>query len=386
MAKQNGKAKDDRKNNYLKYALIALAIIFGGLFLVQIFYPDSNLLIGTEINGKELSGWSKKSAIKELNRSYNNAEIEVYLDKDEESFRTVYPEEFGLEIDNTRRVNSIVYPWYIRIIPTSLFWWGKVAPVSELSLRFDESELRYFVEKRFGTPCYVEPKNASLSIDGSSIQIEKSHVGGICYQSEVEENFRDIKFSSFDSGSVMIDLVVEHPVVSTVDATNLAIEISPNIINDLVLEIDEIVENITLNRDELTSWISFEVIDHQLTPIINEDMSSEFYKTRVAPLVEKNAGVTTIIAIEDTNAVRIDGAEGQIINVKETNFRIVEYLLGSRKTVVLAVESTDPEIDYIYERLQSNQTKNEPVIDSENQDQDQEEDKEKEIENGSEEV
>lgn len=358
MATRHIQAKKKQKIFYLKYALIIIAIIFGIILLIQICYPSSNLPLNTKIGGRNLSGWDKKTAIKELNRAYENAEIEVLLNDSEDNYKTVFPESFGLEIDNTSRVNAISYPWYIRIIPTSLFWWGTTVEDGDLDLKVDEDILDEYVEKNFGTPCYVEPKNASLTIDGSSINVGKSNVGGACYQSEVKESFRNTEFISSNNGLVKVDLATELPDISTDDATKLAMEVSPNLAKDLTFEFEDMEDTVVLGYDELASWVSFEVVDKKLTPKIDEKKSDEFYETRIAPLVEQNAGVTTIIATEDENAVRFDGIEGRVINIKETNLRIIEYLRGLRKTVVVAVESTNPSINYVYTRPQSNQDQN----------------------------
>jgi hypothetical protein len=273
----------------------------------------------------------------------------------EESFKTIRPDDFGLEIDNTKRINAVEYPWYIKIIPTSLFWWGVAMPMSGPSQEFDDDQLQKFVDKYFGMPCHVEPRDAMLRIDGSSIDIEKSSIGGACYQSVVKDSLKNVKFASPSSATVRIDLTVEQPSITTADATSLAMEVSPNLVNDLVLELGEIDGTVALNHEELASWVSFTVVDGQLAPTIDEAKSSEFYKTRVAPLVEQSAGVTTIIAME-TSAVRINGVEGRVINIAETNLRIIEYLKGLRKTVVVAIESTDPSISYVYDRPQPYQS------------------------------
>lgn len=369
MSIRYAKSKKQLKKFYLKYALIVVAAIFGVILLVQICYPSSNLPLNTKLGGKNLSGWDKKTAIKELNRAYENAEIEIFLDSNEDNYKTVFPENIGLEVDNTNQINNVSYPWYIRLVPTSLFWWGTTIKESDLSLNFDEDILDDYIEKTFGMPCYVEPKNASLAIDGNSVNINKSSVGGSCYQSVVKEAFRDAEFVSSNSGTIQVDLEVELPDISTDDAQELAMEISPNLVNDLVFKFDEMEETVTLGHDELTSWVTFEVVDKKLIPKIDEKKSSEFYKTRIAPLVEQSAGVTTIIATEDINTVRLDGVEGRVINIEETNLRIAEYLRGLRKTVTVALESTDPSINYVYNRPESNQVQPQTEAEtSENQD------------------
>ena len=359
MVGQYVQPKKKLKNFYVKYTLIVLGVLFGVMLLIQICYPSSNLPLNTKIGGKNLSGWDKKAAIKELDRLYENAEIEVFLGDSEDSYKTTFPEHFGLEVDNTSRVNAISYPWYARIIPTSLFWWGADVGEENINLNFDEDVLGEYVEKTFGTPCYIEPKNASLTVDGTSLNIGKSNIGGACYQSEIKDGFRNTEFISSTSGSVRVDLNTEMPDVTTEDATKLAMDISPNLVNDLVFEFDEMEDTVTLGHDELASWVSFEVKDKKLTPKIDEKASSEFYKTRVAPMVEQSAGVTTIIATEDMSAVRLDGVEGRVINIKETNLRIAEYLQGLRKTVAIALESTDPSINYVYTRPEEEQAQSE---------------------------
>ena len=358
-------SKKKQQKIYVKYVAIVVLVVIGVIFLAQVFYPSSNLPLGVKIGGENLGGWNKKAAIKELDRIYNSADVEVFLGESEDSYTILEPGTFGLEVDNTMRINSISYPWYIRAIPTSLFWWGAMTHSGDPSLQFDDIDLKKFIEKRFGAQCYIQPRNATLTIEGSSISVGKSSIGGSCRHSVVAENFRDIEFVSSNSGVIYIDLNAENPSVSTADATELAMDISPNLIDDLLLQFDEMDDTVTVDRDELVSWISFEVVDHELTIVIDKEKSSIFYKNEVASLVEHNAGVTTIIATEDASAVRIDGAEGRMINVEETNLRISEYLRGLRLTVVVAVESTDPSITYVYNRLHSNQNQEDALEDEE---------------------
>jgi hypothetical protein len=101
-----------------------------------------------------------------------------------------------------------------------------------------------------------------------------------------------------------------------------------------------------LPHEELASWIKFEVVSGKLTVVLDETKSTEFYKSRVAPLVESAAGVTTITTSDLTKVIRKNGTDGKMINIRETNQRIAEYLMDERQSVIVAVEAVEPEVKY----------------------------------------
>jgi len=71
----------------------------------------------------------------------------------------------------------------------------------------------------------------------------------------------------------------------------------------------------------------------------------------VAPIVEKEAGITTITTNDLRGVERREGDQGKVLNTVETGWRLTEYLLSKRQTVVVAVESIDPSVEYVYERI-----------------------------------
>jgi hypothetical protein len=333
-----------------RFLIIPTGVILVLFIIVQILFPNTHLPFFSQVGGIDLSVWGKASATIALDQAYNDATIGIYFGDNEKPYREVKPAEIGLKISNQRRINQMGYPWYIRLVPTSLLWWGLVAPEPKLNLDYDDTALNGYLKSVFGKKCLVEPINASLSISGENIHLTSASVGGRCNFDLVEQELKKINFLSASQGEVRIEIDETEPAVSTQDALALADKVGKNMVSDLELGFDDYDDSVTLKHQDLISWLSFAVVDDKLTVVIDETKSAEFYRGEVAPLVETSAGVTTIIASDLDNITREDGLEGQVINIQETNLRIAEYLMDERRTVTVAVESTDPTIEYVYER------------------------------------
>lgn len=314
--------------------------------LVQIFFPTTVLPLWANVDGVNLSTWQKAPATISLNRAYEDSKIGIFFSDNEKPYQEVTPADIGLKVENRRRIEAAGYPWYIRIVPTSLLWWGLVMPTQPPTLNYDDVTLRDYIKKTFGRECEVAPRNASLEINGDSIHLTKASVGGKCNSDDLKQALKSIDFVSVERGEVRLDIVEKQPDVSNQDALDLGDKIAKKMLNDLELEFDGYNDRVRLRHEELVSWVKFEVIDGKLTVVLDEVKSAEFYKSRVAPLVESAAGVTTITTSDLTKVIRKDGTDGKMVNIKETNQRIAEYLMDERQSVIVAIEAVEPEVKY----------------------------------------
>lgn len=334
----------------VKIALIVAGVVVGIELLVQIVWPNTILTPNTIIDEENYGLWDKTRVISMLDTVYKGLPVGIFFGDNTESYLDTTMGDIGMSVSNTKRITQIDYPAYWRLVPTSLFWYGLTSQVGPPQVIVDEITSSSFIDQNFGNKNYIKPVDAGLIITDEGISLKKSQIGGTYSLSELKNALKKPVFSNKEA-IVSVDIVAEYPKVDDEAALKVATTVSGQLINDLILTFDDYDDEVKLSVATLRGWITFEVIDGKLTPVINEKKLNKFLESEVAPLIEKAAGTTTITTNDLAGLDRQEGDEGKVLNTVETALRITEYLLGKRQSVVVAVESIDPSVEYVYERI-----------------------------------
>lgn len=358
-----------RKTNQKKGGMIKVVLIFIGTaigleLLIQIVWPSTILTPNTIIDGTNFGLWDKNKAASMLDITYNNTVVEIYFGDNTEAYVDSTMDEVGISASNARRVSQINYPPQWRLIPTSLLWYGLLTQTGLPQTTMDEVTVNDFIRQNFGDTNHIEPVNAELTITEESIDLKKSQTGGTFSFGELKSVLRNPDYTN-QKAVVRVDIVAEYPQVNSEQALSIATTVSGQLINDIMLTLDDYDEEVKLPVSILRSWITFEIVNGELMPVVSQKKLDNFLEDEVASLIEKSAGVTTITTNDLASIERSEGDEGKVINTVETGWRLTEYLLGKRQTVVVAVESIDPTVEYVYERVESEQ---QSVVDEETDD------------------
>lgn len=338
----------------VKAVLAVVGVVIGVELLIQIVWPSTVLTPNTMVDSENYGLWDKSKTVAMLDTVYKNMSVGIYFGDNTESYLDVTMDDIGMSVSNTRRINQIDYPVYWRLVPTSLFWYGLMVQTNSPQVTVDEITADNYLAQNFSKTSRIEPVNAGLVITEQSIDLKKSQIGGTFSMSELKSALEKPTFINREA-VVSVDIMAEYPQVTNEDALRVATMVSGQLINDLVLTFDDYTEEVVLSAAVLRNWISFEVVDGELTPIINDKKLNKFLESEVAPLIEKAAGTTTITTNDLAGLNRQEGDEGKVLNTTETGLRIAEYLLGKRQSVVVAVESIDPTVEYVYERISDNE-------------------------------
>ncbi|MDR2524315.1 MAG: class A beta-lactamase-related serine hydrolase [Candidatus Nomurabacteria bacterium] len=325
---------------------LAIGIFVALMMLAQFFYPGARLLPGTNIAGRNYSGWNKSDVVTALDAAYADAIIGVYFGDNDKPYQELPPADIGISIGNGRRVSNMDYPWYLRLVPTSLLWYGLIYSNTVPDVNVAEDRLDAYLEKEFGNNCEVKPIDASLEMDGRNLRLIGSSAGGRCRVDEARRALTQIHFDSPSYGRARIAMDAVEPDVRDDDAKRLAATIGGKLLGDLEMSLGDYSGTVTVPADQLASWLEFEVVDKKLTVVISEEKSADFFNNQIAPLVSQAAGVSTITTNNLNDVSRVNGTEGKMVNVKETNLRIAEYLMDARTSVAVAIESVEPTLQY----------------------------------------
>lgn len=349
----NPRAAQAKKSGKAKPILITIGIIIGIELLIQLVWPNTILTPNTKIDGENFSLWDKTKVASTLDSIYKNMSVELYFGDNSEPYIISSMDDAGIKVSNYRRVSHMNYPPHWRLVPTSLFWHGLLNQPDSPQTSVDDVATNDFLLKNFDEGNYIKPIDAGLVMTESSIDLKKSQVGGEFSFSNLKEALLKPDYSS-RKAVVKVDISSEYPRVNDKQALDVATVVSGQLINDLELTFEDYNKKVVLPVKTLREWITFSVVDGKLMPIINEKKLNSFLSSEVAPLIETAAG-TTIITTNDIASInRSEGGEGKVLNTVETGWRLTEYLLGKRQTVVVAVESVDPDVEYVYERIRDN--------------------------------
>ena len=326
-------------------------LIFGGggglalLTLVQIFYPAGMLLPFASIDGVHLSGWSKTDATKALDSRFAQAPLAIFFGDSLEAYTSPKPAEIGVVMSNQTRVESTNYPWYLRLVPTSLLWGHWVVPTAkEPAYKRDSSVLTNFIKTQLGDSCRVLAKNASLKVVDAKLQLQKSINGGTCTVADVTNKLADVQFKLTSSVSVTIPVKVTPPDVDNAAASALADKIGASI--NPGINVTAGAATVLIPKDQLISWLDFAVVDGKLDYSFNLARASAYLDSALTAKVAVVAGTTKVATYDFVETSRQVGPSGQTLDKAGTLAALKSFVAGDTKTASAATVAVAPKLTY----------------------------------------
>lgn len=325
--------------------LFSGASILVFIITVQILYPSNRLAFFTEIDGINLSGWQKDDAIKQLNSSYADKVVPVYFGKADKVYISPKPAAIGLTINNTARVNVIDYPWYLRIVPTSILWLHLINEAKTLpDYERDDAVLVAFIAKELGSSCDVKPQDASLKVTGEKFEVVPSAMGGSCDVKVLYQMLADTKPQLQTENRVTIPVKEILPSISDEVARQFGDALREKVGTGVILETNGLPQ--TISSADLFSWIDFTAANGQLSYVFNPDRALAYLDKEIAPKVAVDAGVTTVSTYDFIETGRVNGASGKRLDIDATLGSLKSFLDGVDNQAVAVTAPVAPRITY----------------------------------------
>ncbi len=326
-------------------------LIFGGggilvlFLLVQLLYPNNRLLPFTSVDNLGFSGWSKSDVVKALNGRYQTAPISLYFGMAEKAYRTPKPSDIGLSVNNTNRVNNMNYPWYMRLVPTSLLWGNFVIqPSKSPDFSHNSVVLGGYIKRELGDSCNVQPTNATINIVSGKLEVVKSVPGGTCNPADVIKLIMSVTPSITTPNKVIIPVKIIPAAIKDNDAQTLAKKIDTQITNGVSVTAGS--SSVVIPKDQLYSWLSFDSTGDQLDYSFDPVKASDYLTKALAAMVAVPAGVTKVATYDFVETSRQVGSSGQALDVAGTLGNIKNYINGTVKQVTAATATVAPTVQY----------------------------------------
>jgi len=326
-------------------------LLFGGLGLLvliiiaQFLYPTTNLVPFTNIDSVELSGWSKSDATARLDSIYKNTKLNIYFSNATQAYQSPLPSEIGLTVTNQARIQAVDYPWYMRLIPTSLLWAHYIYPVTtNPTYKSDPTVLANYITKQFGSSCSVQPVDATVKVQGTSLEVVPAVNGGTCDTSDLTAKLSAVEPRL--NVATKITISGKEIVASVTDAAaqTFADGLTAKLKNGAAVSIG--TTPVTIPASDLYAWLDVSVVNGALEYSFNTNKASEYLNATIAPKVSVAAGTTKISTYDFTETSRVTGASGQSLDAAQTLANLKAYLDGTAKSALVATTPVAPKVVY----------------------------------------
>jgi beta-lactamase class A len=323
--------------------MVAAAVII--TILAQLVYPASRLLPFTTVDSIAVGGKNKSDVVKQVDTAYSESTINVYFSNATKPYRSSPSKDIGLNTSNNDRIQAMNYPWYLRIVPSSLLWAHFIVkPTDNPTFNHDNAVLTNYIATQFGQDCSIVPQDATLSVNGVTLQVVPSSPGGTCNTNDLTTKLQSAKPTIGSPTRIAISGKELPASVSDSAAQQLADHITSVLKNGVGISVGG--DKVTVPATELFSWLDVTTTGGKLDYSFNVDRASTYLDANVAPKMAVKPGVTTVTTSDFAEISRVTGPSGQTLDEKATLDTLKTFVAGNTSKVIAITQLVAPTIDY----------------------------------------
>lgn len=336
------------KGGYLRKHLWRLALYgLGGavglLLVVQLAFPWGNMPLYMTIDGVDVSAESGSGTAKKLDDLYKKLPVNLYFGNSGKSYRQPKPGDIGLTISTQQQVASAAYPWWLRIVPTSLWWAHAVVQPKAPDYKRDDAKTDAYIQKELGQSCDVKAVNATLAYKDKKLQVIPAIDGGTCKLDDVHRLLQTAA-PRLTSHDVHIPMV-QHPAKIHDDAAGaFAAKLTAQTKDGTTIWAGN--QTVTAPQADTLSWLDFTAPDTGIVATVNTARAGDFFTKQLQPKVMVAAGTSYVTTLDFTEISRTDGANGQTLDADATAASLNEWLADATKKPVAKTKAVAPSVMY----------------------------------------
>lgn len=324
------------KQHWKLLLIVIVAVIVLAEVIFQIVYPSSRLIPGMKVEGVDVGGMKHADAAKKLDSLYGDLKLKIYFGKNEAAFQTPKMSEVGIGVDNEARLSTIDYPFYLRIIPTSIWWASSLASEGTIEYVYDRNKIASYTTSKVGEDCSIPPQNASLKLIDSQLQLVPSATGGVCDITQFQQTLGEVKPNSEGENQVRIAIDETPAPISDDMARDLAAKLNGRLATPMPITVDAATDQIP--GRVVLSWLDFipvvpeKTIDNSanqsasLKFSVNKERMEDYLDQGIAEKLIKKPGVTKVTTLDFTETSRVNGASGRGVDLTKTTQSVEDYI------------------------------------------------------------
>ena len=331
-----------RQVNWKKLGLITGGSLLALLMLVQIFYPGDRLLPLVRIDGRSVAGQKKQDVIVMLNKAYDAHTLAIYMGSGKKPVVSPKLSTIDISVDNTKRVDALKYPWYLRIIPTSLVWAGRsvaAPPAPTFGKDFD-----HYITEHLMPDCRQAPQNATLKLDHGKLVVVPAANGGVCEQKDVLTSIKKVKPTLERADVIRVTRKEQVPTVSDSAARKKADELNSKLGGGVTLDVNGTEQTIAAN--DVFGWLDFGANDADVTAVVNADRAGAWLAQNIGGKVAIKPGTSHVTTLDFTELSRTDAPSGRALDVGATVATLQQVVDGSDSSARAVTKVVSPIVQY----------------------------------------
>lgn len=317
-------------------------VALGFVLLIQLLYPAGRLLPFVQIDGMSLGGMDRSEATSKLNTAYANHKINIYMGTSSKPVVSSKLSSADIKVDNTARLEKIDYPWYLRLLPTSILWAGSKStstPVPTYGSSFDS-----YAEKHLMPSCRQDPVDATLKAQGDKLVVVPAKKGGQCEAGDVIKSVKSAHPTIQKQTEIRVDRKEIEAHVKDDVAKRLAETLNSRLSKGINLGVGN--ESVAIPVNEVVSWLDFSSNNDKIIAAVNTERSAKWLNGAVASRVTIKPGVSYITTNDFTVVSQTTGENGRAIDIAETVKSLQSVVNGQAASATVITKVVPPTEQY----------------------------------------
>lgn len=326
-----------------RIALTGVGAILCIVVLVQLLYPGDRTLPFTRLGETDAGGLTVAALQQRLDELEQTTELEVYGHG--RSLMKERASELGVTIDRARvQQQATHYPWWLRIIPTSLLW--SAPRVTQVPGSVDVAKAEVYIAAHTAVLDAL-PVNAQLAVEGESVVIRPSKKGAQLPADALKAGL--VRGSYTLGGVTRLDVAFDsrEPVIG--EAALEAVQRTAQAAIDKEMALQYGDRSVVVPREVRASWLV--IRQEQATKAdevslgVDAGRSAEYASAQFQQQVVRPAGVTQSYLTDGIEQRRIEGAKGQTVDGEALARGVHEHFFGSAsQPVMVPVKPVPPQV------------------------------------------
>ncbi len=331
------------REHWRRIGLLGLAGGVALLVLVQLLYPWGALPLYQKIDGVDVSGWNAADATKLLEGKYASLKVGLYFGHSPKVYREPVPADVGIKITSQKQVESAQYAWWLRLVPSSLWWAHAVTKPTTPTYSYDAKKLQTYVAKELGESCEVTAVNASLQYKDRKLQVVPAIDGGTCKLDDVQKKLATTT-PTLAAHTVRIPMA-EHPAkIHDSEAQVVSDKLTKQTNGGVVILANG--QKVTVSQQEVFAWLDFTAPDAGIVAAVNESRAKDFFDKQLLPKVAVAPGMSKVTTLDFTEIARTEGPNGRTLDTEGTIISLNQWFGGGNDMPVAQTKIVAPTVSY----------------------------------------
>lgn len=335
-----------RNVSWRRWLIYGTGLVLGGILVAQLIYPVDKLVPGARVDGISVGGMKADDAVEKVQEAYYVTKTPIYFGDETDPYKTPDMRTLGVTVDSRDAVDHVRYHWWLRLIPTSMWWSRFIVGNPSSATRQNTETIRSYVTKELGSSCRVAPKNASVTVKDNKLTLVAAKNGGSCELDTVIRLIGENSPSLQDDNMVRVPMKPIEPEVKDIVVQQLIDEVEARLASDK-LAVMTGNESTQLDATKVRTWLTFTEQEGDVALGIDTAKATETLNELLAKKVARAPGTVTITTRDFVELSRTGGGEGAALNVAGTAENIVTYLKADTETIPVAITTIAPQKKYI---------------------------------------